>query len=1063
MQTPFRRRCQLLLLSVFCLTFTWSAVQLTFAQETEQKATGSAGVESGPMTTPVLTSISPASVAAGSGGFTLFITGSNFVRKSKVLWDGSKRPVKFDSPYQLEATISAEDVLLLGNNSVIVSNPGAGQSSPATLTVYLPLTTNDLIYDPGRGVVWASVPSSAGGALGNSVVAIDPYTGVLGNSVWVGSEPGKMALSTDDSTLWVALMGSPAVRKVDLSTMTLTSVQLYFPGGWGGNQYASFLAASPGNASTVAVSVGGWVTIYDDGTARPNLGTSGASVLAYGDQANTLYGYGNGLSIFTIDDTGIISTQTFASGNYSNDLRYDNGRLYLTSGQVLDATNGNLLGAFGAAGPVAPDSSVGRAFVLATDQFGTPNQVSAYDIHTFNLLGAFGMGGVDSSAENSPSSFVRWGEDGLALRTSNGVYIVRSPVVHDLSQTPANISVRSSAPASATTGTPFVVQFMVKNAGPNPVSDASLVVSFSGQPIITSVTASQGTCASGPVVRCDLGALANRRTASVSVTVVPTIAGDLISTSQVESSLPDPKMGNNRASSHTSVTGATYNVTPVLLSISPQTTLAGTGSMSLTVNGLNFVQGSTVNWNGSPLPTTFTSSTQLAATIDASLIQNIGSVQITVTTGSPGGGTSGEIPFSIFNYVVLDTNDIAFDPFTRRLYASIPSTAKQVQGNSVVSIDPLSGKLGTPIPIGSEPTRLGVSDDGSYLYVVLSGSDAVRRIDLTNLTPGAQFTTVSPLFGNYAASDVSVMPGNPNAVSTCGYADGIQVWDVTDQGATARPLTRALENDVYEGSVLAWGSATDLYSNDEGLSPSTLHRFVVGATSFAETDATYLDRVDGKITYSGDHIFSDGGGVVDPSPAPPVTPELVGTLPGGGSSAVDTTINGAFFLSSNSYGVTSRVIAAAEPMRFITRGTIELDNLTGDAFDLIRWGQDGVAFRTATDFWGSGEGRVVLVRGEFVLPPSSSPNQAPIASSLSPNGVKSPGSNTWVTVSGSNFIPASVAFWNNSARTTVFVDSQHLRVAIPAADLSKPKKAKIYVSNPPPGGGDSAALTFTVN
>ena len=1062
MQTQLRRRWHLLLLAVLCLNFILSAVQLVSAQ-TGQKATGSPGMVSGPMTTPVLTSISPSSVAAGSGGFTLIITGSNFVRNSKVLWNGSKRPVKFDSPNQLEATISAEDVLLLGNNSVTVSNPGAGNSSPGTLTVYLSLTTNALIFDPSRAVVWASVPSSVGGTLGNSVVAIDPYTGVLGNSVWVGSEPGKMALSTDDSTLWVALMGSPEVRKVDLNTMTLTPVQLYFPGGWGSNEYASFLAASPGNPSTVAVSVGGWVTIYDDGIPRPNVGTSGAFVLAYGDQANTLYGYGNGFSIFTIDQTGIISTQTFPLGNYSSDLRYDSGRLYLTSGQVLDPTNGNVLGAFGASGPVAPDSSVGRAFVLIANQFGPPTQVSAYDLNTFNLLGSFAIGGVDFSADNSPSSFVRWGEDGLALRADNGVFIVRSPVVHDLSQTPADISVRSSAPPSATTGTPFAVSLTIKNAGPNPVSDASLVVSFSGQPIITSVTTSQGTCAAGPVVRCDLGAFANRRTASISVTVVPTAAGDLTSTSIVESSLPDPKTLNNRASSHTSVTGGTYNVTPVLLSISPQTTLAGTGSMALTVNGLNFAQTSTVNWNGSPLPTTFASSTQLGATINASFIQNIASAQITVTTGSPGGGTSGEIPFSIFNYVVLDMNDIAFDPFTRQLYASIPSTAKQLQGNSVVSIDPLSGKLGTPIPIGSEPTRLGLSDDGSYLYVVLSGSDAVRRIDLTTLTAGTQFTTVNPLFGSFPASDVAVMPGNPNAVSTCGYANGIQVWDVTDQGATARPLTRAFGNDVYEGSVLAWGSAADLYSNDEGLSPSTLHRFTVGYSSFAEDDETYLDRVDNKITYSGGLIYSDGGGVVDPSPVPPVTPKLVGTLPGGGSSAVDATVNGAFFLSSNSYGVTSRVITAADPMRFITRGTIELDNLTGDAFDLIRWGQDGVAFRTATDFWGNGESRVVLVRGEFVLPPSSSPNPAPIASSLSPSGVKSPGSNTWVTVSGSNFIPASVAFWNNSARTTVFVDSQHLRVAIPAADLRKPKRAKIFVSNPPAGGGNSAALTFTVN
>ena len=92
-------------------------------------------------------------------------------------------------------------------------------------------------------------------------------------------------------------------------------------------------------------------------------------------------------------------------------------------------------------------------------------------------------------------------------------------------------------------------------------------------------------------------------------------------------------------------------------------------------------------------------------------------------------------------------------------------------------------------------------------------------------------------------------------------------------------MTNGLSNDVYEGSVLAWGSSTNLYSNDEGLSPSTLHRFTVGSKNFSESDATYLDMVGGKITYSGGLIFSDGGGVVDPSPAPPNTPQLVGRLP----------------------------------------------------------------------------------------------------------------------------------------------------------------------------------------
>jgi hypothetical protein len=77
----------------------------------------------------------------------------------------------------------------------------------------------------------------------------------------------------------------------------------------------------------------------------------------------------------------------------------------------------------------------------------------------------------------------------------------------------------------------------------------------------------------------------------------------------------------------------------------------------------------------------------------------------------------------------------------------------------------------------------------------------VRRLDLTTLNPGTQFTISSPLFGPYVASDLAVMPGNPNVLATVGYSDGIQVWDVTNSGATARTLTNAIVNNVYRLSL----------------------------------------------------------------------------------------------------------------------------------------------------------------------------------------------------------------------------------------------------------------------
>jgi hypothetical protein len=67
--------------------------------------------------------------------------------------------------------------------------------------------------------------------------------------------------------------------------------------------------------------------------------------------------------------------------------------------------------------------------------------------------------------------------------------------------------------------------------------------------------------------------------------------------------------------------------------------------------------------------------------------------------------------------VALSTNDLVADRFTQRLYASVPSRAggpprSGGPGNSVTAIDPLSGKIGPSIFVGSEPGKMALSDGG---------------------------------------------------------------------------------------------------------------------------------------------------------------------------------------------------------------------------------------------------------------------------------------------------------------------------------------------------------------
>ena len=82
-------------------------------------------------------------------------------------------------------------------------------------TINLP--ANNVIYDPYDGMLYASVPGSAG-ANGNSIVPINPVTGAIGASVFVGSEPNRMAISDDGHYLYVGLDGAGAVRRFNLLT-----------------------------------------------------------------------------------------------------------------------------------------------------------------------------------------------------------------------------------------------------------------------------------------------------------------------------------------------------------------------------------------------------------------------------------------------------------------------------------------------------------------------------------------------------------------------------------------------------------------------------------------------------------------------------------------------------------------------------------------------------------------------------------------------------------------------------------------------------------------------------
>jgi hypothetical protein len=75
----------------------------------------------------------------------------------------------------------------------------------------------------------------------------------------------------------------------------------------------------------------------------------------------------------------------------------------------------------------------------------------------------------------------------------------------------------------------------------------------------------------------------------------------------------------------------------------------------------------------------------------------------------------------------------------------------------------------------------------------------------------------------------------------------------------------------------------------------------------------------------------------------------------------------------------------------------------------------------------------------------------PQISTISPSQVLAGGAGFTLTVTGTNYYPASQVLWNSSPLSTTYVSSSQLTAQIPASDIAAASTATITVSNPSPG------------
>lgn len=1073
--------------------------------------------------TPVITSISPGGVPLNTDT-TLTIYGTGFLDRSTAQFDGTSIASTYVDNSQMTISVASSQITLPGNHSITVSTsgPGGGTSNPATLTAYIAIENNAMALNPVNGLLYVSVPGAAGPPYGDSIVSVDPATGAMGTPINVGSEPDKLAISSDGTTLWVGLDGASAIREVNLTTGTAGN-QFSLGDNSGLYDYPPFvhaIAVLPGTDSSIVASVStnnglyeDLLTIYDNGVPRANtIAMAAISSLPaiFVNPANAeVYAtsFESGYQVLSYDASGLKhlagnTGMSNFSANYGTAVQVDNGNAYLDTGVVLAAETGTLEGTFyssgtsTATGPMVSDSALGKNFILLQNvSTGVPALVTiqAFDESTYaqDVSDAIAVNGALSGVKygagnstetelngyNNIDTLVRWGSNGLAFRAANGIFSLRSNAVKDLSTTSADLGISLSAPISATAGSNFSVTAAIVNNGPSGATNAVMTATIPPGATPLSATSSAGSCFVGSTITCSLGNINNGAKINVVVTLQAMSTGTAQFSALVSAGETDPVNNNNSATATTSITGTSVEPAPVVGSLSPSVVQAGATDFTLTVNGSGFSEDSTIEWGTTALSTSFVSPTELSANVPSNLVASIGFAAIAVSTPSPGGGLSNALPFSIYSTINLAANHLLYDPYTRLLYASVSSASTGVPGNSLVTIDPNTGNLGTPVNVGSQPDKMALTDDGNFLYVNLDGANAVGRYNMATQHLDFSFAVGANSFFTPALRDIAVLPGSETTVAVdLGEDEGLALYDVnpTNQTATVRANSSGnFTTGSYTGSSLQFLNSSTLFSFDIDTSGQTFNSWAITSTGLSGGyNSEYTLNSFSAFKIRNGVAYANQGGVANPAVTPPT--QLGVFLPAQSNisqniftyygsnvqiTEPDTSQGISFFAqinggSAQSGGLTLSTFSQQNYSQLASMSVPFTISPTNSPYliDMFRCGQDGLAILRS-------DGVIMLFQGGFVVPGLMS--HSPAASLALSSALSHGSGNSIVTLTGSGFLPGVAVMWNGSYRTTTLVSSTQVKVALPASDLTSAGTSAVTAVNP--DATPSNTLTVTIN
>jgi len=238
----------------------------------------------------------------------------------------------------------------------------------------------------------------------------------------------------------------------------------------------------------------------------------------------------------------------------------------------------------------------------------------------------------------------------------------------------------------------------------------------------------------------------------------------------------------------------------------------------------------------------------------------------------------------------------------------------------------------------------------------------------------------------------------------------------------------------------------------QGFTDATAVAFNETEASFNVVSDTYLEATIPVGATTGYVTVTESSGILQSStkfaPKPASKPAITSLAPSSaiaGGDGFTLTVNGTGFISA------SVVNWAGSPRAttFVSPTEITADI---DAADIAKTGTYKVTVVNPANEGGTS------AAVNFVVD-----NPAPTLISILPSSATHGSAAFTLTATGTGYIPGSVIEWNAKKLTTTYVSDTTLTATVPAADIKTAGTASITVVNPTPGGGASAAATFTIN